>query len=365
MTPAMNVVFRVDASARMGTGHLMRCLTLAESLRERGADARFICRPHVGHLIDLLRERAFEVSELPSVPDVAPLTDADYAAWLAVSQATDAAHTIEALGGRRPDWLIVDHYGVDADWEQALRPKIRRLMVIDDLASRRHVCDVLLDQNYWPEGLERYIPLVPHGCKLLVGPTYALLRPEYAESRKGIGPRLGDAGRVFVYFGGSDPADITRLALQALSVPELVRLSVDVVVGANYRYGAALQQLADARGGTTIHGPRLHLADLMAKADLAIGAGGATTWERLCLGLSSVVISTAANQEPGAKVLNDEGLIRYIGRAGSVTVSDIVHATVDEFEAKQFRERSERAMHVCDGLGVLRVGAALQQYEAE
>src|SRR5882672_6253688 len=114
----MKIVLRADASAQMGTGHLMRCLTLAEALRGRGAQARFICREHSGHLMPLLRQRTMPVTALPAPASGDRTPGEDHAAWLGVTQAEDAAQTIEAFDGEKPDWLVVDHYGLDVEWEQ-------------------------------------------------------------------------------------------------------------------------------------------------------------------------------------------------------------------------------------------------------
>lgn len=169
----MKVVFRVDASNRMGIGHLMRCLTLAEVLRGRGAQIRFICREHAGNLIGYLGQKAIPVAILPALDSGKPIhAEENYAVWLGASQEEDAIQTIEALEGEIPDWLVVDHYGLDAEWERRLRPHANQLMVIDDLANRSHDCNVLLDQNYSLENEQRYARIVPAACELFGRSTF-------------------------------------------------------------------------------------------------------------------------------------------------------------------------------------------------
>lgn len=175
----MRVVFRVDASNRMGTGHFMRCHALAEVLRQRGADVRFVCRAHPGHMIEALTREAFPVTVLPA-PTESSAEGEDCVAARGVTQAIDATESIVALHGEKPDWLIADHYGLDADWEQELRPHVGNLLVIDDLANRTHVCDVLLDQNCSTDAETRYQGLVPASCRRLLGSRYSLARPEHA-----------------------------------------------------------------------------------------------------------------------------------------------------------------------------------------
>jgi len=361
----MKVVFRVDASVRMGTGHLMRCLTLAEALRQRGADIRFVCRAHAGHVIDTLTHAAIPVAVLPTPIKAAGAAE-DYAAWLGVTQHADAAETIEAIKSDKPDWLIVDHYGLDAQWEQVLRPHAGKLMVIDDLANRPHGCDVLLDQNFWTDAETRYQNLVPTGCRCLLGPRYALLRPEYAAFRKTLTPRDGHVRRVLVFFGGSDLANVAGRALEALSTPELRELQVDVVAGANNPHRKTIEQQVSQRPRTTLHEPRPHLADLMAQADVALGAGGATTWERLCLGLPSLVVSMAENQIPVCESLAESRLINYLGPVSTLQIERIrrgVLAMVNDAQA--LMELSFRGRTLVDGLGAQRLAELIDPTSSE
>ena len=352
----MKVVFRVDASTRMGIGHLMRCLTLAESLRERGAQLRFICREHTGSLIALLQQKAIPVTVL-TVTVVNDITDSDdYAAWLGVTQAEDAEQTIEALNSEKPDWLVVDHYGLDVEWERGLRPHVNNLLVIDDLANRRHDCDVLLDQNYSAKGEQRYADLVTNTCKLLVGPRYALLRPEYRAYRKTLGARDGHVKRVLVFFGGTDPQNVTGMTLEALSHPELKHLDVDVVVGVNNPHRSSIEQQVLHRQHATMYESRPHLADLMAQADISLGAGGATTWERMCLGLPTVAVAIAENQSPAAEALAAKHLIIYAGKTSAISANNLSKEIIALISnASRLTALSEQNELTVDGFGALRI----------
>lgn len=352
----MKVVFRVDASVCMGTGHLIRCLTLAEALRQRGVEIGFICRDHPGNLLTLLRQKEIPVTVLPAPGLIQAASGESYAAWLGVTQVEDARQTIAALTDRAIDCLVVDHYGLDVAWEVLVRPHVKKLMVIDDLANRHHDCDVLLDQNFSDEGEARYTGLVSQECRLLVGPRYALLNPEYALFRTKPNARDGGVSRIFVYFGGSDPQNMTGVALNALSLPALCHLAVDVVLGANNVSRAALDEQAANRGGVRIFGPRPHLADIMMQADLAIGAGGTTTWERMCLGLPSVVVSIAENQRPGAKALAKAGLIQYAGHYHDATSTVLAGLIAQQVrQPVELAETSRLSQLQVDGLGVFRV----------
>lgn len=357
----MRVVFRVDASRRIGTGHMVRCLTLASVLRDRGAAVSFVSRPHEGHLLEAVTRAEFAVSVLPG-PEASSSADEDGRfAWLGTSETDDAAQTVALLGKRRPDWLVVDHYAIDAGWESVVRPHVGKILAIDDLADRKHACDGLLDQNYSPEGRARYDGLVPADCRLLLGPGFALLRPEYHEYRRTQRTAVSPICRVFVFFGGTDAPGATKMALEALSTPGLAHMNLHVVVGANYSDRAELEDLAARRGNTIIEGPRPHLADLMARSHLAIGAGGTTTWERMSLGLPSIVVSLAENQRPLCQRLGEAGLIHYLGNVECVS-REVIAAEVEALIGDEPRLAEMRAasMRLVDGMGAPRVADVME-----
>jgi len=350
----MFLTFRVDASSQIGTGHTMRCLTLADALREQGAVSQFVCREHKGNLLDHIRARGYELHALPKL-NASGLFGFDlaHASWLGIHWQTDAEQTRQALGGEVPDWLIVDHYALDHRWESALRSSCRRIMAIDDLADRRHDCDLLLDQNYGSSA-ERYRGLLPADCTQCHGPQYALLKPVYAKRRAQQPARNGQVRRVLIFFGGGAVAeDLTRLVVQEFQASELTHIELDIVFGAAYAHQSSLEELVEQRGNVTIHRQIPDLADLMAKADLAIGAGGATTWERCCIGLPTIVISIAENQRPACEALSADKLIDYLGHIDQVT-SELVRDRVLFFvkNSDLLLELSEKGMKLVDGNGI-------------
>jgi UDP-2,4-diacetamido-2,4,6-trideoxy-beta-L-altropyranose hydrolase len=366
-----SVLIRADASISIGSGHVMRCHTLARQLRRRGANVTFLCRRQPDDLIALL-EQEFPVLALPELPlattkkpDGAPLQGRElYGAWLGCSQEQDAADCLQALaqaGIRSASWLVVDHYGLDATWETQLLAGQAgaappRLLVIDDLADRPHQADLLLDQNFFAEATEgRYLGLVPEHCRQLLGPHYALLGPAYAQLHPLVPPRT-ELRRVLVFFGGVDPANLTGRALQALMDPELAHLAVDVVLGLQTPHRQEVAELVARRPNTTLHSPLPSLAGLIARADLAIGAGGATTWERACLGLPSVVLAIAANQLPFAQALDQAGHVQLLGDAASVSVGQLRGAMVAALESPWPRSSGHT---LTDGWGAARVASAL------
>ena len=266
----MQFVFRVDASHRMGTGHVMRCLTLAAHLKEQGASCHFICREHPGHLLDLISQLGFEATGIPQDSGAATIAQNDggstHAAWLGASWRSDAEATISALKGRRPDWLVVDHYAIDARWEDMLRPHCRRLMVVDDLADRTHRCNLLLDQNAVANADTRYAGKVPASCHLMLGPAFALLQPQYAALHASAFVRGEEIHRVLVYFGGADQGNLTGMAVEALLALGRPDIAVDVVVDPAHPQLRVIEERVRPHCHITLHGRLPSLAPLMQKA---------------------------------------------------------------------------------------------------
>ncbi len=342
----------------------MRCLTLADALRERGAKCRFVCRMHDGHLGHQITERGHQVHALPKPNRDTPTVGGDlaHASWLGVDWFTDAQETQQFLSKTKLDWLIVDNYSLDHRWESLIRPVSNRIMVIDDLADRRHDCDLLLDQNYG-SSTERYTGLVAVECIQLHGPQFALLKPVYAKCRAKQRVSSGKIKRVLIYFGsGADPMNLTGKALCAFQAPVLNRIEVDIVVGSAYAHKKELEATAATRGKTRIHSQLQDLSELMVKADIAIGAGGATTWERCCLGLASIVVSIADNQRPASTALGSDGLIEYLGCVDDIT-SELIRERVLELLGKpdKLSKLSEKGMQLVDGHGLLKVMEALKR----
>lgn len=302
----MHVAFRVDASLQIGTGHVMRCLTLADTLRELGTSCSFVCRPHSGHLLGLIAQRGHQVLALPELQEGAEpnRNGTAHGQWLGANWVTDAQDTQQALsartGGQPVDWLVVDHYALDARWEQAVRPQAKRIMVIDDLADRPHACDLLLDQTFGRQAAD-YMPFITKDCTLLCGSQYALLRPEFATFREYSLKRRAQPvlKELLITMGGVDKDNVTGAVLRALqscSLPADCRLTV--VMGQTAPWLKDVQDLSSLmpRPTQVLIGVD-NMAQLMADSDLAIGGAGATSWERCCLGLPSISLLIAENQK--------------------------------------------------------------------
>lgn len=355
----MKIIFRADASIQIGSGHVMRCLTLADRLRERGATVHFICRELPGHLGGLLVDKGYPVGWLPAPgsDDPAIPTHTAHSAWLGVPWQADAEQPRAMLAGLpEVDWLIVDHYALDRTWEAQMRPLVERIMVIDDLADRPHDCDLLLDQNLYPNLEHRYDNLVPTDCRKLLGPRYALLRPEFGEARKTLRVRDGSIRRILIFFGGSDPTNETTKALEAIRLLDRPDINVDVVVGETNPHKEKVKTLCATLPNVIYHCQVSNMAELMAAADLAIGAGGATTWERCCLGLPSVVCIIADNQVEMTNALANDGCLLSLGWCLSLTAASIGRVIETLNACKGLLQfLGDRTAELVDGHGVERV----------
>ncbi len=366
------VAFRADASLQIGSGHVMRCLTLAAALREQGVTCHFICREHRGNLIDQIRDRGFAVTALVKGGLHLPLVTQDgkslpaHAAWLGVTWQVDAEATRGVLQSIPPDWLVVDHYALDRAWEQALRSHCTRLMVIDDLADRPHDCDLLLDQNLGREAAD-YVDLVPATCTVLTRTRYALLRPQFAALREYSLQRRNppQLKRLLVTMGGTDQSNATGQVLDALRqcpLPQNCRITV--VMGLHAPCLTEVQaQAASSPWPCEVKVNVSNMAQLMADSDLAIGAAGSTSWERCVLGLPSLVIITANNQKPVAQSLEKSGAAHTDGTVESIRVA--LPQAIEIIGSEDLAVMCRSAVAACDGLGTSRVAAVLDGWSAQ
>ncbi|MEO9298589.1 UDP-2,4-diacetamido-2,4,6-trideoxy-beta-L-altropyranose hydrolase [Devosia alba] len=355
----MRVVFRADSSREIGSGHIVRDMTLAEVLRGGGAQVIFVCRAHDGALLELLAQRQFTVLALPLRLREARY-DGPYGHWLGAPQQQDARDTIDALvASSLPhcDWMVVDHYGIDRTWETILEPVAERIMVIDDLADRKHHCNLLLDQNLVAGFRDRYRGLVARDTVQLLGPQYAVLHPQYAALRlaKMQHTRLKN---VLAYFGASDPYNLTGMTIRSFAALPDRELTLSVVVGNINPYEAEILELAGNDSRIRVYPPLPSLAELLAQADICVGAGGATTWERLCLQVPSLVYALADNQVAVSEHLDQLGAIRFMGHARNASVTDLSDALLQAL-SRDWTPQWEGVE--VDGLGAPRVATRMLQ----
>jgi UDP-2,4-diacetamido-2,4,6-trideoxy-beta-L-altropyranose hydrolase len=361
----MRVVIRADAASHIGAGHVMRCLSLANGLREKGAKVSFVCRPFSGHMGSRISSEGHLLQMLPQAtraikPEPDQLNTPPHANWMGENWETDLAQTQMVLHDKHFDWLIVDHYSLNARWESAMRKFAHKIMVIDDLADRLHDCDLLLDQTFG-RSEEEYTPRVSDNCTLLTGSIYALLRPEFAELRdysltRRVKPKTE---HLLISMGGTDVSNATGHVLEALqtsSLPQNCRITVVM--------GEASPWLNDVRERaekliwpTEIKVNVSNMAQLMADSDFTIGTAGSSSWERCCLGLPTIMAVLAENQRDIGIALEQEQAVILIKE-----ISDVEKAVRLLCEsAEKLNDLSQASRKITDGAGVEKVVYQMEQ----
>jgi UDP-2,4-diacetamido-2,4,6-trideoxy-beta-L-altropyranose hydrolase len=317
-------------------------------LRSRGNEVSFVCRDDEAKSFRALEDRLFATVLLPMLTVGEP-----------VNQQEDAQQTIQALQGERPEWLIVDSYTLDKNWERLMRPHVAKIAVIEDLSGREHDCELLLDQNYSERSAASFEKFVPNTCELLLGPRFALIGEQFRILRELKSKPTPELRRIFVFCGGSDPQNLTQQVINEISFTELRDVAVDVVVGAQnktFDREAAL----DLNANIEIHAAGGEFARIMSKSDLAIGAGGTTSWERMCLGIPSIVVSIAENQKSACEKLGRDGLVRYLGTQSSLKPGAIRDAVVEaKTKYASLFDQIERGQILVDGRGCERVAEVI------
>ncbi len=365
----LRIVFRADASLEIGTGHVMRCLTLADAFKAQGAECYFISRAFPGHSLEYINQRGFGVMalpvRLPPSPNTIVTCDSAEEPVLVSSLGgdwqTDVQQSDAMLASLEPDWLVVDHYALDLRWEVALRPHYRKLLVIDDLADRPHHCDLLLDQNLGRQPQD-YASLVPTLCQVLTGPKYALLRPEFAALRPYSLQRRKQPTleRLLITMGGVDLPNATGQVLRVLKgcpLPHDCRISV--VMGPQAPWLQSIQELAAQMPWSTEVLVNINdIAQRMADSDLAVGAAGSTSWERCCLGLPTLLVVLAANQWPGARALHEVQAARLIGGVSEIA-AQLPLAVRALTQGLELMNMSNTASALTNGQGACKVLQAL------
>ncbi len=350
------VAFRVDASVRIGIGHAVRCLTLANQLQKEGKHCYFICRslPHFlremlilnGHVLHILPRARF------------PQDRNGYDAWLEANPTEDAEQSREALKGLKPEWLIVDHYSLGYSWETMQRAVVSKIMAIDDLANRHHNCDILLDQNL-RDG-NPYEKLINPETPVLLGPAFALLRPEFLRQRTTAKVKSGQICRVLVFFGGSDPTGDTLKTAMALACFEGL-VEVEIIVGEINPSKEIIKAYCEQYEFLNFACQVDDMAERFSRADLCIGAGGSASWERLAVGLPTLTVVQEENQAENARQVEKHGVALCLGRSQFVT-SEMIRKIVAELISsgqERLHRMSSLAFDLVDGNGPLRVIKAM------
>lgn len=339
MSKHLRVAIRTDASDLIGSGHVMRTLAIAHRLRATGAEVTYLCRNRAYNMYATIEAAGFEVTQLPAV-------DAPADPWLGASYEQEIADSSRVLERCSPlDLILVDHYSIDARWEDRMREFSRRIMAIDDMANRQHNTDILLDQNLGADsGI--YDSLAPSHTRRLLGPKFAMLREEFRPYVERPRERAGTIERILVFISGFDPGDETGKVLRALDMLVQRPHHVQVVLPEDAPHAASVREHCGSSGYQYLGRVR-SMAPLMNDAGLAIGGVGSTTWERCAVGLPSVVITVAENQRGGAQAGAQAGAFCWLGDASSVDEEKIAQAVAQlQDDRERVRIMSQKARSV-------------------
>jgi UDP-2,4-diacetamido-2,4,6-trideoxy-beta-L-altropyranose hydrolase len=312
-------------------------------------------------MVSTIESRGFATLDLSAIRS----SGAEQYGLLERSALDDALICIDVLdrAGIRAEWIVVDHYGIGREWEATLRPFCNRIAVIDDLANRAHDCDLLMDQNIVTEGEYRYSQLVPRSTIQLLGPRFALLDPMYRILR-GSARRRFEIRAALIYFGGVDEENRTSSAIAAVSIAR-PDVAVHVVLPQMGRHRASLVAMTASNANVVLHQSLATLAHLLNEADIAIGAAGSASWERLCLGVPSIVVAVADNQRPTASALSRLDLAIEVAGTGTALSIEIA-AAIDRLSDRQLlTQMSEAGMRIVDGLGASRVARSIIEMSSQ
>lgn len=357
----MRFVFRVDASIQIGTGHVFRCLALANGLSSQGHECLFVCRENQGHLGNAIVNQGHGLRTLPSPTNNLSRKESlafdENATWLGVAWEEDVDQTIDEIKFFQAEWLVIDHYALCADWERKIARVVPNIMVIDDLANRPHECTLLLDQNLG-RGKADYEGFLSSGCHQLIGPKYALLRPEFRNLRGHSLNRRKDESirRILISLGGVDRDNLTGQIVEVISSLRFISgVELDIVMGKNAPFLDDLRhKLSKLKVRATLSVDAVDMAQRMSLADFSIGAGGGTSWERACLGLPAVVVVLAENQIESARALKAAGAIKLILDAKE-TAKRLPSMLEQLINSNCLLQMSKAARSITDGNGVYRV----------
>jgi UDP-2,4-diacetamido-2,4,6-trideoxy-beta-L-altropyranose hydrolase len=341
MSEMKYIIFRVDSSRSLGAGHLMRCLTLAEAMKKLGVRSHFVYQTLPDHLGRLIKERGYSYTEISGSH---------------FDPERDAQLTLDSVNAVGADWVIVDHYLIDARWESYIKGHVERVIVIDDLANRQHQCDFLIDQN--PIQCEKqYDKLLPANAVQLLGTEYALIRPEFLEMRPESLQRRANSSleTLTISMGGIDNQNINLKVLEILQTTHhATDLQINLVLGFHSPWlGQIKNFLAQSSLHVELYSHVHDMASLLMRSDLALGAAGGSAWERCCLGVPSIIMAIAENQKSGAIALRSSGAATYISSISEIPAA-LSNFFKDESGHKLFK-MSTAASQLIDGHGARRI----------
>ncbi len=334
-----NIFFRVDSSFGVGFGHLNRCLILAEIFKKRKMKLHFICKNLKGNVTNEIKLRGYNLHFIKNLKN---------------SNYQDYLNTRKILESFEDEicYLLIDNYHWDEKYEKKLRFLVEKIIVIDDLANRKHDCDLLIDQNLYSNFEDRYNKLVPKNCQKLLGPRYVLLRKEFLRSKRKA--KINSIKKIFVSFGGQDVSNETVRVLSAIKKSKLNYQKINFLVNKSNNNLRNLKKISKNMKGVVISTEEKKLSKLIQNSDLSIGAGGSMTWERAYLGIPSIVLILSKNQFEIANTMEKKGCIYNMGWSKNLKISDY-QKIFDRLRINELNSMSQKNRKIVDGKGISRI----------
>ena len=362
----LKILFRADASVQQGTGHIMRCLVIADELRKRGHECIFVTQPFLPTFLSKIEDHQHRLVFLKNKMELAnDSMNNEYSVWLGRPIIFDALETLDVVRYERPDIIITDHYAINATWTSVVSCNQIKTVVIDDLANREHSCDLLIDQNFG-RAPEHYAALVSKRTKILAGAEYIFINDDFRKKRKTVQKaRLNrPPRRLNICMGGVDKDNATYNVLETIrKLNYFQNWSIDIVLRSVSPHASFLREYVENQKiDMQLHLDAENIALLFSKADLAIGAGGVTLWERCCMGLPTVLLTIADNQIPAASAITKAGAVVYAGdirkQHWEYKLSETLKTLAQDVDV--IHKMSRKAFDVCDGKGIDKVCDAIE-----
>lgn len=351
----MRVLFRTDCSAKIGMGHLIRCRSLARTLKLDSVEVIFIGNLEESRLTSQFKKE-FKVYDLQPSNKKQIIKKS----WLNCSEVEDIGLTSKLIKEKKLhpfDWLIIDQYGISEEWEKIFKINFpeTKLCVVDDLANRKHIANILIDHNYYGNsGPLRYKSLVPKDCKLCIGPQFSLIDNIYGDLRKHTYPRK-KLNSIMISLGGMGDFNLLNNILKCISNKNLKNLNINIIQGP-YSQNLVKLRKKYSKLNIEIFSNQMSLAQIILISDICIGAGGTSTWERICLGLPTITYAIAENQIEYSRILEKDGYIDFLGDQKSFNIERLSKA-INSFldDANKLNRLSKKLMGLLDGYGTKRI----------
>jgi len=339
------LVIRADASIAIGTGHVMRCLALAQAWQDAGGSVVFASIDLSSSLAQRLRSERFEIVKLDGSP----------------GSAQDASQIEEFSRPHHADWVVVDGYQFDAEYQRKLKDAGLKLLFIDDNGHATHyLADLVLNQN--AHASQELYQSRASQTRLLLGPRFTLLQREFRPWRHWKREIVSVPRKVLVTMGGSDPGNVTAMVIRSLQLASIESLEAKVVVGAGNPHIESLERVTNqSETNVSLLKNVTNMPELMAWADVAVSGAGSTCWEMCLLGLPAILIDLAENQRAVAKELDRGGVAIHLGSVGDVIPEKIASKLRWLLSSVETRTAlCVRARELVDGKGAERVVSAMR-----